>query len=187
MIYHSEVIEAIENHVTARENGSDVKFDVILESIEHIEQNISKIRSSNKGIYDPNLPIDLISYSSYEQDNPEGIKQTYYKYTIYIVISTSEIPDDLSEKVLFYKSYLSRVISTIDILFVLVVPVGLKGDLVDQEFVNSNGLGLWTFDNDIKIQEILRSYSLREVIQKDYQEANPDNIEQFVDKYINVV
>ncbi len=180
MIYHYDIINAIKDYINKKEtsDGSRTLFEDSLANISDLHE---KLLSHPYLIYDPNLPIDLISYKPYTDTSDEDTTKQYYQYTLFIVISLESIPQELYNKVLFYKTYLSQIISSKDLKFVLVIEHNTKISESD----NNDGIGVWTYDRGLTITESVRPWSLREIIDRDYVTNKPEDISRFCDKYIH--
>jgi len=185
MIYHNRIIDAVKSYILEKEEENslpkEIIFEEILESIDDIRLKINKKNST----FDSNLPIDFISYYSYDGKNEEDKPCKYNNYTIFIIISTDTFPENIQEKVLFYKTYLSSIISTIDLKFTIVVNEIIIKDTSLKEWVVENGIGLWFFNKNLKITEKIAPLTLRELMEFDFTKEKPNNKFQFFDKYIH--
>jgi len=198
MIYHYNIIKAVKQYVidcnASLKDPKDLSFSDFLEGIDDIQLKIKKNLKSESGAFNPNLPIDLISYFPYKDkdDETEEIK-TYYDYVLYIVISIDFPFSSIRDKILFYKTYLSRIISTIDLKFIIVLSdrIDNNKEIIDpidnftiNEWLDNYGIGLFTFDKNLTIYNKKSPLSLRKLMETDFSKESPENSFKFFDKYI---
>jgi hypothetical protein len=185
MIYHNSIINAIKSYLlnleSKNDSPKDIKFEEILESVDSIRSKIGPKTNT----FNSNLPIDLISYYSYEGKDEADETCIYSSYTIFIIISTDILPEHIQDKILFYKTYLSSIISTIDLKFTVVVNGNIKKDKSLKDWIIENGIGLWYYKKNLSITELKKPLSLRELIEYEFNKERPVNSFQFFDKYIH--
>lgn len=158
----------------------------IFEYIEEIPEILSKIKEYEFSV-DPNLPIDLICVEKKPEKDPESGKvKNFPYYTIFLVISTKSIPDLLENRILFYRFYLSRIISTKRLKIVLVAPAYTQK--INEKFLKGNGIGFWKFvGRDKDPEEVHPPISLRDQMAKEFWESEPErkDIPLFFDRYVH--
>jgi len=157
----------------------------VYESLEEIPEILEKIDETKKDFefsIDPNLPVDLIRVKEEETEN--DIIDKFPHYTIFFVVSTPNIPGPpenriaFYRRVVFYKFYLSRIISSKRLKIVLVAPKYTK---INKEFLRDNGIGFWKFVDKEKMPiEVLLPTTLIEQMNNNFLEPeNDESMEEF--------
>ena len=155
-----------------------------------------KIENGMKSVYEkqekylinPNLPIDLICvYEKDEFDEEKQKNEKCYYYSLFFVASTNDIPKSLEEAILFYKFYLSRIISLKRFEIILVLSNQTDISTENKTFFKEYGIGLWKYHSFSSDPEIIRpSVVNRQKMSADFNEKKPKrkNIPLFFEEYI---
>lgn len=177
---HTLIVEWLKQRVLKKKGLS------IYEHLEEIPDVFKKIEE-HKFPIDPYLPIDIICVERKPEKNPEsGMVEHFFYYTIFLVISTNVIPDPLENRIVFYRFYLSRIISPKRLKIVLVAPSYTQK--ISEKFLRDNGIGFWKFIGKEKDpEEVLPPISLRDQMSKEFRESKPEekDIPLFFDRYIH--
>lgn len=172
-------------HLLNSENNEKISY------LYKIENGMKKIYERRKKfLINPNIPIDLICVEEKEETDPDTKKQeicTYY--TLFFIASTIDIPKSLEDAILFYKYYLSRIISLKRYQIILVLSNRTELNLENRKFLKSNGIGLWRYGPEKPEPEILVSPIFnREKMYSDYKKKKKkpsgEKLPLFFEKYI---
>lgn len=135
---------------------------------------------------DPELPVDIIRVEEkLEKDPGTGKEEKFSYYSLFFVVSTNDVPESLEDRMVFYKFYLSRVISSKRLEIVLVT----SGDTqnINEKFLQDNGIGFWKLfiRKKRKLEKVFPSLSQRAQMTKEFEKSKPKNIPLFFDKYVH--
>lgn len=180
---HNQIVERLRLKIKEKKGKKCEIYDN-LEEIPEILKKIRKIKKEYNFYIDPNLPIDLICVEKRKEKTEEGKQKMFFYYTIFLVVSTDAIPDSLENRILFYKFYLSRIISSKRFKIVLVTVNDTNK--INEDFFQENGVGLWKFVNkNGEFEYVFPSLSMREQISENFEKSHPDNLPLFIDGYIH--
>ena len=181
---HTQIVEWLKQSVIRRNEGKEYRIYEYLEEIPEILKKIEEVKKDFRFSIDPNLPIDLIYVEKRKEETKKGRQDEFSYYTIFLVISTNTIPDSLESRIMFYKFYFSRIISSKRLGIVLVTPDYTRK--INEKFLRDNGVGFWKFVSKGKDpQEVFPPISLRDLMAKEFQKSNPKDIPLFFDKYVH--
>ena len=137
---------------------------------------------------DPELPVDIIRVEEkLEKDSDTGKEEKFFYYTLFFVTSTNDIPESLKDRMVFYKFYLSRIISSKRLEIVLVT----SGDTqnINEKFLQDNGIGFWKLfvRKKRKLEKVFPALSQRAQMTKEFEKSKPKekDIPLFFDKYVH--
>ena len=188
---HIQIVKQLKRSVINREEIRKKK-DIIyeygiydhLEDLPEILEKIKEVRKNYKFSIDPNLPIDLICVEKREEEIKKGKQEKFSYYTIFLVVSTNDIPDSLENRIIFHRFYLSRIISSKRLEIILVTPDFTKK--INKKFLQDNGVGFWKFvSKEEELKEVFPSLSQRDLMTKEFNKSKPENIPLFFDKYVH--
>lgn len=163
----------------------------IYENLKEIPELSNKLKEYEADTYsiDIDLPIDIICVEEKLEKNPDKKKrEKFCYYTLFLVASANYNSALLENRILFYKFYLSKLISPKRFKMVLVTTDSIG--CIKEKFFQENGIGLWKFV-DIKKEprKIFSPISLREQMAKDFEEnkekLKQDDFPLFFDRYIH--
>lgn len=167
----------------------------IYRNLEDIRDFRAKYAKEVQLLIDPKLPLDIICTQEIEEETEEGKRKNFTYYTLFLVSSTGKLSETLKNRLLFYKFYLSRVISSKRLKINLVIPYQKKKRGL--EFFRDNGFGLWEVIKEQKLGEIHKAETPRAQMIREFKESKDspakdtelakrgEDIALFFDKYIH--
>lgn len=178
---HTSIVEWLRQRIL-----KDKKYKIYehLEEISELLEKIREVKERYKFSIDPNLPIDLICVEEKKEETEEGKQEKVFDYTIFLVVSTPGIPDSLENRIVFYRFYLSRIISSKRLKIVLVAPDYTKINGKFLQNIKNNGIGFWKFAEK-EFEEVFSPMTLREKMVSEFQKSKPENIPLFFDRYVH--
>jgi len=145
-ISYNDIIEWLENYYKGREKVATYRG---LEYSREFATDVEAAREEGTEFFiDPMLPIDLVMVQTRQEpsgEDPDKLIDVHY-YTLFWLVS----PDDTSteRRLQFYRFYLSRISPLKAVQVVMVIPVGIKGELEQslRVIAKENGFGLWKIE-----------------------------------------
>lgn len=187
-IRHNQIIELLEKKF------SRLGYK-IYRNLEDIQDFRAKYAKEVQLLIDPKLPLDIICTQEIEEVTDKGKRKTFIYYTLFLVSSTGTFSEALKNRLLFYKFYLSRIISSKRLKINLVIPYQKKKRGLG--FFRDNGFGLWEVIPEQKLGEIHKAETLRTQMIREFKESEvspakntelakrSEDIVLFFDKYIH--
>jgi hypothetical protein len=181
---HTQILEWLRRNISRKMEGKKYEIYEDIKEVPELLKNIEKAKKDYKFHADPNLPVDLICVEKRKEPIGRGRQKTFSYYTIFLVASTDAIPESLESRIIFYKFYLSRIISSKRLQIVLAILDSTKE--IDEDFLRYNGIGFWKFlGKNGKLNEVFPALSQRDQMAKEFEESKPKNVALFFDKYLH--